>query len=593
MARKLDPKAHVVTIEKISLARKHAQPPAHNFDRPGQQILVGVHARDDSSEQVTHWGQVDIDALETDMVWEELTSLAKALPGTAINRTSWKVTSGVPAAAEAINGALASLVRSQDPPSLSSLRRLVHRPLKEVDEVELATSAQEYAVYPETRPDIGAAQNDYSHYLIPGAMEGPNGTSLREETALRMGLEVLRLSRNTVAVSVPGEDVTLLFEQGRAPLMSHGATSLVADKGITRKILKRHRIPVAPGFTTSQTRLSNFKDKVSKLGFPLVVKPARGSKGEGITTGIEQWDDLEKAVGAAHDSRFRGNKIVVERHMQGEDYRFLCTQNSALSITRRQRASVLGNGHNSVLELITLHNVGRRKVPSCRGTLIHPNEEVRSWITSQGHDLNSIPRSGERVFLAGVNNVSQGGVGVEVLDETHPTLTALAIKSLRATGLNFGGVDMIIPNHRLPADEQAIAVTEVNTSPSLTGHFFPNFGPGRDVFAEFLRQHLARHDIDVPPMQEKLCVQVSIRGHVAGVGYGSWMAAAATELDVDGSIRVDDLGHRAEAILYGEARAVSTIVRRSIEGPPEASPAEVFTRRFATVPERGFSVIGH
>ncbi|QSB04816.1 acylphosphatase [Natronoglycomyces albus] len=579
-----------IEIGKVTVAREPIEAQQHSFHRPRQRLLTAIHLCLDG---VTHkfWGSANVEPDSADRAWNELATAAQRLPGQQIDLLSWKATSTHPAVAEAINNALAAFIEEHHP----KLRRKAAvgktRDPLEVNERALATSATEYFLYPPMRALDGPDQNNFSAHLLPGAWNGPNGSALREMTALQMGLNVLRLSKNVVVISAPDHNFTLMFDHGRSPLVGHGASTVAVNKGLTRKLLIRRGLPVAPGFTISTNRMDDAVRKAEELGFPLVVKPAKGSKGDGITTRINNWDAFHRALKVALDSGFKGNRVVVERHIEGSDFRFLSTGEKVLSVARRDRAAVVGNGEHTILELITEHNAGRKRVPSCQGMLVNLTAELESWLFKQGHSLDSVPERNERVYLAGVNNVSHGGVSVEVLDQTHPSLIEAANEAVRASGLKLGGVDMIIPDHRLGIDEQELAITEVNGTPSFIGHYFPNFGPGRDVFEHELRAHLSEAGLEAQAPTEKLCVRTAVGGTVTGVGFREWLADMARQLGVDGWVRHDESRRGIEAVLYGDATAVSVLVRRSIEGPQEATVLEVFTQQHSELPKPGFAVL--
>lgn len=581
-----------VTVTKVSIARIATGLPDHKFTYPPQRLIVGISVTSPStpaSPTDMWWGQADVTSDDCPEAWEELVKLAEQLAGSEIDLMEWKSVSQHEAPGAAINQALGSFVSAHAP----KLKRKVavdkvsHPP--KVDVNELATLAEDAAFFPTAATDPAEPQNDFSHHLLPGASSGPNGTAIREKLALSMGFNALRLSKHVLVISDPDSDLLLMFDQGRSPVIGHGGAKVAVNKALTRQLLNDSGLPVAAGFSVSANKLEAARQRAEEIGFPLVVKPAKGSKGEGITTAINSWETFQRAITEASGERFRGNRVVVERHVDGDDYRFLVNESGVLSVARREIGSFVGNGRQTILELITAYNAQRQKVPSSRGTIVDITPKLEAKLAEQGHHLYSVPAWDERVLLTNVGNVSQGALAVEVLDETHPSLGEAAVKAIRASGMALGGVDMIIPDNRVSIWDQTVTITEINGTPSFIGHYFPNFGPGRNVFEHELRDHIAQAGLSQPDISDDLKVRLTVRGDVASTGYCEWMVNAARHLGVNGSVSRSTSTDEVVVYAQGPADQVGVLVRRSIEGPASATPVEVFTEQHTGVIPSGFS----
>ena len=63
-----------------------------------------------------------------------------------------------------------------------------------------------------------------------------------------------------------------------------------------------------------------------------------------------------------------------------------------------------------------------------------------------GYAADSVPKAGEVVYLRSTANLSTGGTATDVTDIIHPDNRDMAVRAVRAIGLDVGGVDFITPN---------------------------------------------------------------------------------------------------------------------------------------------------
>lgn len=79
-------------------------------------------------------------------------------------------------------------------------------------------------------------------------------------------------------------------------------------------------------------------------------------------------------------------------------------------------------------------------------------------------------------------NLSSGGDNVDVTDETHQSLKDLAVAACRAIpGTELVGVDILLADHRIPADQQDVNICEVNSRPGISAHDYPMYGKPRQA----------------------------------------------------------------------------------------------------------------
>ena len=95
------------------------------------------------------------------------------------------------------------------------------------------------------------------------------------------------------------------------------AGSITGSKSQTVLALGRLGLPVPRQYVVGN--LEDARIAAERLGYPVVVKPDRGTGGGGITAGVGSPGALETAFARA---RSRCTLVVVEQMLPGEDHRF-------------------------------------------------------------------------------------------------------------------------------------------------------------------------------------------------------------------------------------------------------------------------------
>src|SRR5690606_7283181 len=117
-------------------------------------------------------------------------------------------------------------------------------------------------------------------------------------------------------------------------------------KRVTRRLLEQADLAVPAG------RSATFDDQdqefLDRHG-PLVVKPARGEQGRGITVGVETERELTTAIERA---RSHCPDVLLETLVPGRDLRILVIDGEVVAAAERRPATIQGNGEASIRELV-------------------------------------------------------------------------------------------------------------------------------------------------------------------------------------------------------------------------------------------------
>jgi cyanophycin synthetase len=305
---------------------------------------------------------------------------------------------------------------------------------------------------------------------------GPSTGALVEEAESR-GIPFIRLNERSLVQLGYG------VHQKRIQATTTANTNMIAvdlagNKDATKKILGDMGVPVPKGYKIRS--IDELEETLEGVGFPAVIKPLDGNHGKGATVGINSLEAAQRAFEKAQEySRW----VIVERQLQGSDFRALVVNNRLIAVAERVPAHVVGNGRSTVQQLIDETNAdprrgyGHEKVLTC----IEIDGQTMRCITDHGHTLDSVLPEGERLFLKTTANISTGGTAIDRTDEVHPLNVFLFERIARIIGLDIAGIDIIAPNVSEPLSENGGGVIEVNAAPGFRMHLAPSEGIGRNV----------------------------------------------------------------------------------------------------------------
>lgn len=305
---------------------------------------------------------------------------------------------------------------------------------------------------------------------------GPSTGAIVEE-AQRRGIPYIRLNKHSLVQLGHG----VLQKRVRATIAgttSNIAVDIAGDKDETKNLLSAAEIPVPRGILLR--RGESIDIAISRVGFPMVIKPLDGNHGKGATTNINTREQAEIALEAA---RSYSRTVICEKFIVGFDFRVLVINFKFVCAALRTPASVIGDGEHTIQELIDITNQDPR-----RG---YGHEKVLTQITVDGFtmkmlgdqdmNLSSIPGMGKLVLLKPTANLSTGGTSEDVTDMVHPANIFLAERIAKIIGLDICGIDIMAKDLKTPLRESGGAVLEVNAAPGFRMHLEPAVGIPRNV----------------------------------------------------------------------------------------------------------------
>ncbi len=329
---------------------------------------------------------------------------------------------------------------------------------------------------------------------------GPSTASIVDEAVSR-DIPFLRLGRNSLIQLGAGVN-QMRFQATITCKTSNIAVDIACNKEQTKKMLDDASIPVAKGDICYDEE--DLKDTIDHIGYPIVIKPLDGNHGKGASINVTNWEDAVK--GLKHAKEY-SRRVIVEKFVTGFDFRVLVINNEVIAAAQRVPAHVIGNGKNTIQELIDITNEDPRRGYGHENVLteITIDRTTERLIDNAGYKLDSVLPEDETLYLKSTANLSTGGTSVDVTDLMHPENVFIAERISRVIGLDICGIDIMAPNLTQSLKENGGVILEVNAAPGFRMHLAPSEGLPRNVAAPVI-------DMLYPPGKPSRIPIISVTG---------------------------------------------------------------------------------
>ncbi|QQK74190.1 acylphosphatase [Salicibibacter cibarius] len=395
--------------------------------------------------------------------------------------------------------------------------------------------------------------------------------------------------------------------------MTQEAYDICDDKDLTKQQLSKAGIPVPEGKRFKENVVDGeIVDYANTLGYPVVIKPISENAGKGVLANIQDAEEMRKAlIHVRQELNYRD--VIVEEHVPGKEFRIFIVGNKIIGAVNRIPANIVGDGINSINELINKKNEEKRGNPNLSKSAIDIDKELLDTIQFKDYSLNSIPEAGDRVFLRNKSSVSMGGDPIDVTEKLTTHMNDLAIKAYQSIpDLDLCGLDMIIDE-----ENNLGTVIEINTKPMLGLHLFPVEGSARDItspiidyyfpetkslektnlyfdFDSILEPLKSRStdmvEVTLPPLGKLYAKKYIVSGHVQGVGYRKWIRKQALQHHLHGYTKNKPDGKVIVVVVGSDESDVRAFKDICAQGPEKAQVEKVKAKEWEKPVKMGFEI---
>ena len=227
--------------------------------------------------------------------------------------------------------------------------------------------------------------------------------------------------------------------------------NIAGDKFATYEVLKSNNIPTIEHrmIFNPQTRSKYYKNKflneakelLKENGNKLVIKANDSCKGKDVHVCFN-----EKEIESTVKSLFNGNNDTLSACPYIDisyEYRAIYLCGEILYIYKKKKPYVIGDGKNTIRELINIKFGIDAKIDLCRDL-----------------DLSKIPAKNEEVTISWKHNLSSGAepIVIDESDEYVKQIGEIAEKAGNALNIRFASVDVVV------TERKEILVMEINGS---------------------------------------------------------------------------------------------------------------------------------
>ncbi len=236
------------------------------------------------------------------------------------------------------------------------------------------------------------------------------------------------------------------------PTTSVYALRLADNKLMSYALMKDLGVP------QPETRVATGAEEIQKmLGQygTIVIKPADGAHGRGVTAGITEVGEALTAREVAIKASPEMKLAIMQPQLAKEalETRVICIDYKFVVAIARIPARVTGDGERNLRELIEYENKTLRAEPY-QGNLAYIDMKMAEKFL--GERVSEVPAKGEKVRVVASCNVGQGGTAEDYSAKLTPERIAMSERIARAAELPVIGIDFY-----------GAEVIEVNACPSL------------------------------------------------------------------------------------------------------------------------------
>jgi len=252
---------------------------------------------------------------------------------------------------------------------------------------------------------------------------------------------------------------SIVCRESLSELTSAIAMSRCQDKFVTHRWLNRANLKT-PAFQLASEPEKNIAF-LQRHG-SIVVKPATGEQGKGISVGVEEEDQLHAGINKAQTY---SERVILESYHPGQDLRVVVINYRVVAAAIRKPATIIGDGTHDARTLIEKQS-RRREAATNKESSIPIDQETVQCLAKQNATLDSIIPSGAVVTVRKTANLHTGGTIHDVTDVLHPALVESSEKAAKQIGIPVVGLDFIIQ----APDQPEHIIIEANERVGLANH---------------------------------------------------------------------------------------------------------------------------
>ena len=279
------------------------------------------------------------------------------------------------------------------------------------------------------------------------------------------------------------------------------------DKMLTEKFLKFANVPTTNSIKLSANQFEKGMEYLFDNPSPKVVKPINLANGRGVFVDVttdnfrEVW---EQCVLIQKKRKVKYPKVLIQDMVTGFEVRVIVVEGKVLSATLRTPPYVIGDGNNTIADLINEKNKIRSSNEYFRNKDLKQDEKVIDYLSSKQQNLETILKKNELCITYPISNLVNGGENIVITHLLNDKILKTALDAVIAIpGIHTAGVDVLIDS----LETETPTILEVNKAPALQLNYYPYIGepqsPLKYIFSSLvLEQKIINNQLDLNDLNE-------------------------------------------------------------------------------------------
>ena len=151
-----------------------------------------------------------------------------------------------------------------------------------------------------------------------------------------------------------------------------------------------------------------------------------------------------------------------------------------MAVSKREPGHVVGDGEHTIEQLMAIVNSDPRRGIGHEKVLTRIELDAQATTPAREarlHRRRPCPPEGRsRCTCASPPTCRTGGTARDMTDLVHPDNAEMAVRAIKAIGLDVGGVDFLTPDITQSYKDIGGAICEVNAAPGFRMHMAPSDG---------------------------------------------------------------------------------------------------------------------
>jgi cyanophycin synthetase len=214
------------------------------------------------------------------------------------------------------------------------------------------------------------------------------------------------------------------------------------NKALSNKTYMDNGIPVPKHSIITIYNKDEYLNNPS-IQYPCVLKPIDGMQGKDVNTFIKNNEEFNSIL-ITLLSKY--NSIMYEEQVYGDNYRIFVFNNKVIDVIKREQPYIIGNGKNSIEQLINIKNNEQLKKKLYATTNISWN-----YINDKGYKKDSILENNKKLYITNTINFHNGANPVRVnidkipIENINIFIKAHKLGNLECSGIDYMSNDITVP----------------------------------------------------------------------------------------------------------------------------------------------------